>query len=427
MVILADDLGHGQLGGYGQRTIRTPSLDRLAAEGVRFTGAYGGAPVCAPSRAAMLTGRHTGHGMVRENPAPGLPQSSLTDLTFAELARSAGYRTACIGKWGFGPDTPGQESHPLQRGFDRFEGYLTHRKAHRYRPTQLWSGTRRVPMKRVYAPDLFAEQAVEFIRSARHSPFLLYFATNLPHAPSTVPDLGRYRDHPWSEANRGHAAQITRLDRHVKAIMAALHESGVADHTLVLFASDNGAHEEKGVDPELFRAGGGLRGYKRNLYEGGIRVPLIAWSPSIVARPGTTVSEPVALWDLPATVADLTGSTLPAGTDSRSLLPALTGSGKVGHDFLYWYRREWYTTRRANAAEYGRGKRVAEAVRRGRWKAVRFAPGVDREAPDSEWEVELYNLATDPGERRDLAYERSDLADELVGLMRDSWMSHPSV
>ncbi|NUP02733.1 MAG: sulfatase-like hydrolase/transferase, partial [Nonomuraea sp.] len=282
VVILADDLGWGEIGSQGQRLIDTPNLDRLADEGVRFATAYSGAPLCAPSRCALLTGLHAGHGTVRENPEGG-EQHALTsaDLTFAELLQLAGYRTACVGKWGFGPERAGQDSHPNARGFGEFFGYIGHKHAHQYYPRYLWHNGTKVHLGgRSYAPDLFRERAIDFIRTRGEDPFLLYFASNLPHAPSVVPgDAGPYEDEPWTRANRRHAAQVTRLDSDVAALVRTLREEGVAGSTLVLFTSDNGPHHEKGVTPELFDSNGPLRGDKRDLYEGGIRVPLIAWSP----------------------------------------------------------------------------------------------------------------------------------------------------
>ncbi|MFD0854451.1 sulfatase-like hydrolase/transferase, partial [Actinomadura adrarensis] len=267
VVILADDLGYGELGSYGQRLIKTPHLDRLAKEGLRFTDAYSTAPVCAPSRCSLLTGLHAGHSRVRDNPNGDISTTSLRDgdTTFAELLRARGYRTACIGKWGFGPEKGGQPSHPNSRGFEEFFGYITHGHAHQYYPAYLWHNADKVPLpenaggrKVVYAPDLFQERALTFIAEHKDEPFLLFLSTNLPHAPNAVPEIGGYAAQPWSEPNRKHAAQITRLDEYVGAIMAALREHDVDGSTIVLVTSDNGPHEEGRVNPDLFRAGGPL-------------------------------------------------------------------------------------------------------------------------------------------------------------------------
>ncbi|MFG1614924.1 arylsulfatase [Nonomuraea wenchangensis] len=397
LVILADDLGWGELGSYGQRLIKTPNLDRMAAEGVRFTDAYAGAPICAPSRCALLTGLHAGHGTVRENPGGG-PQHALTaaDLTFGELLNLSGYRTACIGKWGFGPDRPGQPSHPNERGFEEFYGYIGHKHAHQYFPKYLWHNGEKVGLDgRQYAPDLFRRRAVSYIEQHRDEPFLLYYPTNLPHAPSVVPgDTGPYERRPWSEANRRHAAQITRLDRDVAALTGALRANGLAERTLVLFLSDNGPHHEQGVTPDLFDANGPYRSGKRAMYEGGLRVPMIAWSPALRPR---VVRQPVAGWDLMPTLADLAGVPVPAQLDGVSFRGLLTGANASRHKHLVWNRP---------------GK--AQAIRRGRWKAVRIAPDASGTRPER---VELYDLTTDPGERRDLAAARPELAAELAATL----------
>jgi arylsulfatase A-like enzyme len=408
VVILADDLGWGEIGSQGQRLISTPNLDRLAAEGVRFETAYSGAPLCAPSRCALLTGLHAGHGTVRENPEGG-PQHSLTeaDLTFAELLQLSGYRTACIGKWGFGPEQPDQASHPNLRGFDEFYGYIGHVHAHQYFPKYLWHNGAKVRLDgKTYAPHLFRERAVAFMRKGGDDPFLLYFATNLPHSPSVIADdAGRYESRPWSGPNRRHAAQVARLDTDVAALIRALRETGLAERTLVLFTSDNGPHSEKGVTPELFDSNGPFRGDKRDVYEGGIRVPMIAWSPGLRAR---VVEQPVASWDVLPTLADLAGVPVPARLDGHSFRGLLTGAGAPKHDHLVWNRPH-----------------KAQAIRRGRWKAVRFAPHISGAGPEGR--VELYDLAADPGERRDLAAARPELAGDLLDRLDRSIGEDPRV
>ncbi|MFE6359330.1 sulfatase-like hydrolase/transferase [Streptomyces sp. NPDC057806] len=429
VVILADDLGHGELGSYGQKLIRTPRLDALAAEGLRFTDAYATAPVCAPSRCSVLTGLHAGHATVRENPwGPG-GQGALTerDFTFAEALRSRGYRTGIFGKWGLGPERPDQPSHPNARGFEEFHGYIGHRHAHDYFPEYLWhNGTRQeIPANRggareVYAPDLLKDRALAFLDAHRAEPFLLCLTPTLPHAPSHVPDEGGYGDRPWPGPDRRHAAQVTAFDSLVGDVVDRLTRLGVADRTLVLVTSDNGPHEEGRTNPELFDGNGPLRGYKRNLYEGGVRVPLIAWSPRHI--PAGTTDRPTPLTDLLPTLADLAGAPAPTDLDGLSLAPLLRGSGHPArHDHLYFYRNHSGVTPRSDAVDRGRGRRLAEALRRGDLKAVRFAPGQDRGAPDEEWDVELYDLSRDPGEQDDLASVRPARADALVRLMRDSW------
>ncbi|GLW11031.1 N-acetylgalactosamine-6-sulfatase [Microtetraspora sp. NBRC 13810] len=403
VIILADDLGWGEIGCYGQKMIKTPHLNRLAAEGLRFTSAYSGAPLCAPSRAALLTGLHTGHTTVRENPEGGEQHDmSVDDLTFAGLLQMAGYRTALFGKWGFGPERPDQPSHPNSRGFDEFFGFIDHQHAHQYYPSYLWHNGQKVSLgRKYYAPDLFLKRAKDFIKRNADEPFLLYFPTILPHSPSVVPDgAGQYENKPWTRANRLHAAQVTRLDSHVAQIVQALKDAGVSDSTLVLFISDNGPHREKGVTPWLFNSNGPYRADKRDLYEGGIRTPMIAWSPAL-SRQGEVADEQVASWDIMPTLADLAGLPVPDNLDGISFKGVLDGSGYEGHDLLFWNR-----------------PRKAQAIRRGRWKAVRFAPHIAGAGSDGRFE--LYDLDNDRGETHNLAKIETGIAAELDELMNQS-------
>jgi arylsulfatase A-like enzyme len=432
VLVLADDLGHGELGSYGQRLIRTPRMDQLAAEGLRFTQAYAPAPVCAPSRCSLLTGLHSGHATVRTNPF-GAPQASIGDgdTTFAELLRERGYRTACIGKWGFGPEEPHQASHPNSRGFEEFYGYLSHRRAHDFYPETLWENGRRVPVpgnvhgRRVtYAPDLFRDRALDYVRAraGEEDPFLLYLAPNVPHAPSRWLEPAAYADRRWNEADKGHAAQVSHLDALVGDLVDLLRDEGLAEDTVLLVSSDNGPHEEGRVVPERFATAEPLRGHKRNLYEGGIRVPLIAWGPSRVT-PGTETTRQTPLTDVLPTLAELAGAEIPEGVDGKSLAHWFDGGGRgpADHRYLYWYRNDPHATPRQQEADGGRGLRVCEAVRQGDWKLVRFAPGRDRRVPDSRWEVELYHLGRDPGEQRDVAALYPHVVDRLVNLAHDAW------
>ncbi|MFJ3581785.1 sulfatase-like hydrolase/transferase [Streptomyces sp. NPDC090127] len=428
VVVLADDLGYGSLGAYGQKLITTSRLDRLAAEGLRFTDAYSTAAVCAPSRCSLLTGLHTGHSRVRANPSSG-GQGSLTsdDTTFAEVLRARGYRTAVIGKWGFGPEAAGQESHPAARGFEEFYGYIDHGHAHQYYPAYLWHNDVKEPIpanaggvKAVYAPDLLEQRALDFIRAHASEPFLLLLTPNVPHAPSDIPDSRAYADRSWSAADKGHAAQVTYFDSLVGKVVDRLRELGLEQDTIVLVTSDNGPHEEGGVNPDLFDANGPLRGYKRNLYEGGVRVPLIAWGPGRV-RQGTS-DRPTPLTDVLPTLAELGGAPSPTDLDGLSAAPLLAGrADSARHGHLYWFRDEWGVTARADAQDGRRATWLAEAVRRDNWKAVRFAPERDHRLPDDTWQVELYDLATDLGETRDVVDRYPAKAAELVALMRSSW------
>jgi arylsulfatase A len=431
VLVLADDLGYGELGAYGQQIITTPRIDQLAAEGLRFTDAYAAAAVCAPSRSALLTGLHAGHGPVRGNPAGDDASIAFTDsdTTFAEVLHARGYRTGLFGKWGFGPELGDQPSHPNARGFDEFLGYITHSHAHDYYPTYLWQDGERLGLPEnadgaqvTYAPDLFQDRALTFIRAYRSQPFLLVVTPNIPHGPSDVPSLEPYATQPWTKANRGHAAQVTRLDTYVGQLIDELAAQGLLESTVVLITSDNGPHEENGVNPELFDGNGPLKGFKRNLFEGGIRIPLIAWAPGRI-QPGVT-GRITQQTDLLPTLADLAGVRGPADIDGRSFRSLLDPQPAPAAEqpYLYFWRLDGGNYKLAQAADSGRLGRAAEAVREGDWKAIRWAPGKDRTVPDDQWQVELYDLAQDLGETTDLAAVYPDVATRLVGLMRQSWV-----
>jgi len=431
--ILADDAGWGDFSFNGQQRFETPSIDRLAREGLSFTQHYAGSTVCAPSRSALLTGQHTGHTPIRGNREVGpegqvpLPAAA---VTLAELLRARGYATGVFGKWGLG--FPGSEGEPLRQGFDAFFGYNCQRKAHNYYPPLLWDGERQQPLPgnaeggtAEYSHDLIQAHALEFIRAQRDRPFFLYLPYTLPHAEMAAPDdeiLARFRgrwpetpyagvdlggegfrDGPYAsqaEPRAAFAAMMTRLDRSVGEILAALRAQGLDDSTLVLFSSDNGPHREGGHDPVFFDSNGPFRGFKRDLYEGGIRVPLLARWPGVVA-PGTRSDHVSAFWDLLPTVAELAGVEPPGGLDGISFAPTLRGAaGQRRHDYLYW---EFH--------EQG-GK---QAVRRGPWKGIRLDAMASPGGP-----LELYDLETDPGETRDVAAEEPDVVAELAALMDES-------
>ncbi|RLL69493.1 arylsulfatase [Streptomyces sp. Z26] len=437
VVIVADDLGSGELGAYGQRLISTPRMDELAAGGLRFTHAYAAAPVCAPSRCSMLTGLHSGHAAVRSNPFhAGQAPLGDGDTTFAEVLRGRGYRTACIGKWGFGPELPDQASHPNRRGFDEFYGYIGHGRAHDYYPESLWDNGRRTVLtanaheaRGTYAPELFRRRALDFVsrNASGDAPFLLYVAPNVPHAPSRAVEPAEYARRLWSPANKGHAAQVGQLDTLVGDLVDRLRAEGLERDTVLLLTSDNGPHEEGGADPDQFRATGDLRGYKRNLYEGGIRVPLIAWAPGRI-EPGAVSHRPTPLTDLLPTLAELGGADAPDGIDGLSVAGLMGAGGRPeAHRYLYWFRNDPHATPRAQAADRGRGLRVCEALRQGEWKLVRFAPGRDRTAPDHLWDVELYNLRKDPGERHDVAGRHPRIVAGMLRQLKDAWTDRPPV
>ena len=413
VLIVADDLGWGELGSYGQAKIRTPSLDRLAAQGLRCTQAYSGAPVCAPSRCSLLSGMHTGHSAIRDNkelqpegqqPLPaGIP-------TLAGLLHERGYATAAIGKWGLGP--PGSEGEPLCQGFDHFFGYNCQRAAHTYYPEWLYRDRERLPLagndpkrnaRAIYSPDLFREEALAFVRQNSARPFFLYFATTVPHVALELPEAALaeysrafpetpydgkqgYVPHPTPRA--AYAGMITRLDRDIGVLLAELDRLGLAENTLVVFTSDNGPSYAGGADAKFFESTGGLRGLKGQLYEGGIRVPLLVRWPGHVEA-GRVSDAVCAGWDLLPTLAEAAGARVPQGLDGVSLVPAWTRGAPVERDFLYW---EY-----ADAGGW-------QAVRFGDWKALRR--NITKNIPGA---IELYDLAQDPDETRDLAAKRPEL------------------
>ncbi|ROO85106.1 arylsulfatase A-like enzyme [Actinocorallia herbida] len=431
VMVIADDFGYGQIGVQGQTKIKTPRIDKMAREGLRFTDAYAAAPVCAPARASLLTGLHGGHAPVRRNPPddgdlplpPGIP-------TIATLLQDQGYRTGLFGKWGFGGQMP-NPSHPDQHGFTDFYGYLTHYGAKSYYPERLMDGRKweYLPGNKgdsgpVYGPEVIMDRAMAFLRESKDTPFLLMLTLPLPHAPSAgPPTLGRYAGKDWRRPDRVHAAQITRLDGYVGRLLDGLRANGLDDDTIVIFTGDNGPHEEDGVHPDFFDANGKFRGYKRNLYEGGIRVPFIVRSPKIMARTrGKKTAHPTVHYDLLATFADFVGAAPPGDTDGLSLRTVFEGRGKVPtHPYLYWSRLHAGSTPSQRAEDGGRGRNAAAAVRFGKWKAVGFAPGRGYTTPDAKWRIELYDLAADPGEKKNLAKKRPDLVTKSRGYMRAAW------
>lgn len=424
--VLADDLGYGEIGPYGQTLIATPVLDRMAREGMKFTQFYAGSAVCAPSRSVLMTGQHTGHTRVRGNAGRELPAAQTLqaeDVTLAQVLQRAGYATGLIGKWGLGAESGSGE--PSRQGFDYFFGFLSQSHAHNHFPDFLWKNRERVSLsndlvrvgeaggtgysknRREYANDLFFADAETFVARHRRQPFFLYLALTTPHANNErarelgdgneVPDeaYDAYADRPWNRSQKGHAAMITRMDRQIGHLLATLKELGLDEKTLVFFSSDNGPHREGGPDyaPEFFKASGPLRGIKRDLYEGGLRVPLIARWPGQV--PAATVSDHVGYFgDLMATLAELAGAKTPDSLDSVSFAPTLTGSkGQAAHEYLYW---ELYERGFNQALLFG-----------GRWKAIRLK---NAQAP-----IQLFDLQTDLGERTDVAAQHP----EWVGQARE--------
>jgi len=418
--VMADDLGYGDLSCYGQRRFSTPNIDRMAAEGMRFLQHYAGSTVCAPSRSALMTGQHTGHTRVRGN-SPRTPLRP-EDVTVAEVLRGAGYATACIGKWGIGE--PGTTGLPTRQGFDYFYGYLNQTNAHFYYPPFLWRNEERVILKGndpetqvgQYSHDLITQEALDFVSRQDDKPFFLYLAYTIPHAELAAPEDSmaafrgnfdpepahvdrHYGDQPTPRA--AHAAMVSRMDRDVGRLLDLLRERGIAENTIVFFTSDNGPHKEGGHDPEFFDSNGPLRGLKRDLYEGGIRVPMIAWWPGKVAA-GSVTEHVSAFWDFLPTCAELAGVESVAGVDGLSMAPTLLGEveRQAEHEYLYW---EFY--------EQG-GK---QALRWGDWKGVRLDVRRDREGP-----IELYDLSEDLGESNDVASQHPRVVKRIEQMMREA-------
>ena len=433
--IMADDLGYGDLGCFGQKVIQTPRLDQMADEGLKMTDFYAGSTVCAPSRCVLMTGKNMGHCWVRGNGRGSEQALRDEDFTVAELFKKAGYSTALIGKWGLGDMRPETEvGMPNRQGFDYFFGYANQVHAHNYFPEFLWRNEERVllrnevqlapnnyggfqggaAVKRIdYSHDLFANEALDFIRVHQKQPFFLYLSLTIPHANNEgtrltkygaeTPDYGPYADKDWPNPDKGQAAMITRMDKDVGRILDLLKQLALSEKTLVIFTSDNGPHNEANHDPARFNPSGPLRGMKRDLYEGGIRVPTIAWWPGTVAA-GTESNHVGYFGDLMATAAELTSQPAPEGLDSISFAPTLMGreAAQTKHEFLYW---EFYE----------RGGR--RAVRAGNWKAVR---------PLWDAPIELYNLCSDLGETTNVADLHPAVVDRMAGLMESAHTPSPN-
>ncbi len=456
--ILADDLGYAELGCYGQKKIRTPNIDRLAAHGMRFTQHYCGNAVCAPSRCVLMTGKHPGHAFIRNNRRAQLPDELVekhglvfagqepipdTETTIAEMLKRQGYATAAVGKWGLGQ--VGTSGDPNRQGFDLFFGYNCQGHAHSYYPAHLWRNHCKVeldnrppvpghaslapgadpgdpasyaPFKgKDYSPDRMIEAALQFIRENKDGPFFLYFPSTIPHVALHIPDeelkpyLGQWEETPFvrrggygytphQTPRAAYAAMISRLDKDVGRILALLAELDLDANTLVMFSSDNGTtHLKNEVDYEFFESVGPLRGLKGSLYEGGIRVPMIARWPGKI-EPRSTSDHISAFWDVLPTIAEITGSQPPQGIDGVSFAPTLLGrpERQKQRDHLYW-----------EFTGYG----GQQAVRMGRWKAVR--QNMLRRNNEEPLKIELYDLESDMGESRDVAAEHP----EIVARMRE--------
>ncbi|NQT24584.1 arylsulfatase [candidate division KSB1 bacterium] len=423
--ILADDLGYGDLGCYGQTKIRTPHLDQMAAEGMRFTNHYSGSTVCAPSRCCLMTGLHTGHTRVRGNYESGphgfgaCLELRPEDVTVAELLQQGGYKTGAFGKWSLGIEkTTGA---PWKQGFDQFFGYLNQGNAHRYYPDFLWENDQKVELpenldgqQSTYSHDLIIDRALDFIQQNKTQPFFLYLAIAIPHADLLVPDdslqeyLGQFEETPYKEKfykgqstpKAAFAGMITRMDRDVGRLFALLKSLSIDEDTIVIFSSDNGPHKEGGADPDFFQSAGSFRGYKRDLYEGGIRVPMIARWPGRI-QPGQTSDHPSAFWDFLPMACELANQSIPDGIDGISILPSMTGKSQKKHDYLYWEFHENSTT--------------SQAIRYQNWKGVRHAPN----GP-----LELYDLKTDHGEERNVVDKHPEVYKQLTAIFDSARTDH---
>ncbi|MDO6516521.1 arylsulfatase [Zobellia uliginosa] len=418
--ILADDLGYGDLGCYGQKKIKTPYIDKLASEGMLFTQHYSGNTVCAPSRSALLTGMHTGHTFIRGNkevePEGQYPLPDST-YTLAKAMKKAGYVTGAYGKWGLG--FPSSEGDPTNQGFDFFYGYNCQREAHHYYPNHLWNNGDSIILtenknkeKQIYAPYKIQEETLNFIDKNKDKPFFLFVPSVLPHAELAAPKavMEKYKDKflpekvykegYYSGQNEPHAAfaaMIEILDQQVGEIVKKVESLGISNNTIIIFTSDNGPHQEGGADPEYFDSNGDLRGYKRDLYEGGIRVPMIVKWPGKV-KPNSKTRHISAFWDVLPTLSAIAKVDTPKNTDGISFLPTLLDKAKTQkqHDYLYW---EFH--------EMG-GK---QALRKGKWKAVKNGLFENRNAP-----IELYNLELDISEEDNVANDNQFIIDEMEEL-----------
>ena len=423
--ILADDMGYGDLGCYGQKEIKTPAIDQLAADGIRFTRHYAGSTVSAPSRCSLMTGLHAGHSKIRGNsPKVELDER---DTTIASVLKSEGYKTALIGKWGLGDE--GSTGIPSKQGFDYFFGYLNQVHAHNHFPEYLLRNDVRVPIgneviylrpgedkkgngsatknKLVYSQDLLMKEAMQFVKNNAKSPFFLYLSVIIPHANDEyalasnehgmeVPDYGIYKDKNWPNPQKGLAAMISYLDKDVAQLRAQLVQLGIDKNTIIIFASDNGPHSEAKNDPIFFNSSGGLRGQKRDEYEGGIRIPMIACWPGTI-KPGKVTNHISAFWDVMPTLAEIAGAKAPQKIDGISFLPTLLGKKQKEHDNLYW-----------EINEQG-GK---QAALKGNWKLVKtnlFDP--------TKTKIELFNLTNDPAEQNDVSKDNPKIVAEMLAIL----------
>ena len=448
--ILADDLGYGDVGVFGQQNFETPNLDGMAHGGMKFLQHYSGSTVCAPSRSALMTGQHTGHTFIRGNSERGFTldkegQYPLApeEITIAEVLKKNGYATGAFGKWGLG--YPGSEGDPTKQGFDEFFGYNCQRVAHNYYPTHLWDNLTKTPLKgndgktkTVYAPLIIHEKALSFIEKNKSRPFFMYYPSVIPHAELAAPEkyMEKYRGkfmpekeyikkgnsspnskvNPESinnynvggynsqkESHAAFAAMVSLLDEQVGQIIDKVDDLGIAENTLIIFSSDNGPHLEGGADPDYFGSNGPLRGYKRDLYEGGIRVPTLAYWPSQIT-PNSKSDHISAFWDFFPTAIEIAGLDYNSSKiDGISFLPELKGKDQKKHPYLYWEFLE---------------KGGRQAVRMNQWKAVRMNMSKNPDSP-----IELYNVHQDIGEQENLAVQYPEVLKEVSRIMNKEHIS----
>lgn len=431
--ILADDLGYGDIGILGQKKFETPNLDRLAKGGMIFTQHYSGSTVCAPSRSALMTGQHTGHTFIRGNSEMGYTlenegQYPLLDkeITIAEVLKGAGYETGAFGKWGLG--FPGSEGDPINQGFNEFYGYNCQRVAHNYYPTHLWSNFEKISLeqnlggkKETYAPFLIHEKALQFIEKNKTNPFFMFYPSLIPHAELVVPDkyLEKYRNdflpekkyikknspnkytvggyNSQDESHAAFVAMVSILDQQVGEIIDKVNELGIAENTIIIFSSDNGPHLEGGADPDYFNSNGKFKGYKRDLYEGGIRVPTFVYWPETI-NGGQYSKHISAFWDFFPTAMEIAGIKNDyKHLDGISFLPELKGENQKKHKYLYWEFQE-------------RGGK--QAVRLNEWKGLKINMSID---PNSQ--IELYNLSDDIGEKNNVAKNFPNIVNKMREIM----------
>jgi arylsulfatase A-like enzyme len=427
--ILADDLGIGDLGCYGQQKLKTPNIDRIAAEGIKFTNHYSGNTVCSPSRAVLMTGQHPGHVHCRGNAGRAGENSMVLDpemTTLPRLFKNAGYNTGAFGKWGLGVTCDVGAPNPLTHGFDTFSGWKSQVIAHTYYPTSIVRDGKEVPLEKdEFIHDLIIDDAFAFIRRSvkEGKPFFCYIPTAVPHAAMHAPKelhekwrkvypqfdnlIGKYgagQDEacpPVINPIAGFAAMMENLDNEVGELLELLQELGVDENTIVTFSSDNGAHREGGHDPDFWDSNGPLRGIKRDMYDGGILTPFMARWPSMI-KPQSTTSHISAFWDVVPTMAELIDQPIPKQSDGISFLPTLLGEAKrqKKHAYLYWEHR---------------AKSPDRAVRMGKWKAVVQRASKKGRKPAK---LELFNLEVDPSEQKDVAASHPEIVDRIQRIMK---------